>query len=85
MSSNVNSLNTPEQIERYRLVIIRSAIRIYLKTGMLANTAYTPANLRKAVSDLTLKKYKRSREGLEAALADLNAHIEALDHAKPDQ
>jgi hypothetical protein len=67
------ALTTPGQIEAFRLRVIMSAIKLYLKTGMKANRAYTPANMRAVASQYTGKTYPRSRKGLEAALNDLNA------------
>ena len=67
------ALTSPVQIERYRLTVVRSAIRLYLDHGIKANRMYTPANLKHVVSGYTGKTYGRSRKGLEAAYADLNA------------
>jgi len=65
-------------ITMMQLLVIKSAIGLYLKTGMKANHAYTPANMCAVVSKNTGKQYARGRKGLEAALTDLTAHIEQL-------
>lgn len=66
-----NALTTPEQIDGFRLRVVYSAINLYLKTGMKANRAYTPENMKRVVSEYTGKTYPRSRKGLESARDDL--------------
>jgi hypothetical protein len=65
-------LNRPEQIRCFNHMVVRSAIRIYLATGMKANSSYTPANMRAYVTRQTGKSYPRSRRGLQQAYDDLN-------------
>lgn len=66
-------LNKPEEIERYRNIILRQAIETHLKFNgrlKLTRTA-TPTRLRTLASQVTGNKYPRSRQGMESALADL--------------
>lgn len=49
------------------------AIKLYVETGMLANRAYTPKNMRGFATKHTGKNYPRSRAGLVLAFEDLNA------------
>lgn len=73
------ALNTPEQVDNYRLLVLIKAMEMHLKFNgkmMLTRTA-TPANLRAIASEYTNKHYPRSRKGMEAALADLHAIREA--------
>ena len=62
---------TPEQIDTFRARVVLSAIKLYLATGMQANRMYTPANMKRVVSEYTGKHYPRSRKGLEQAYHDL--------------
>ena len=84
MSDEPLVLNTPAAIELYRLCVIRSAMRIYLATGMKANTRYTPKNMRLVVTRRTGKSYPASRRGLQLALTDLNQHIDQLRSQQHD-
>jgi hypothetical protein len=58
-------------IDIYRARVIASSLRLYAKTGMKPNRAYTPTSMLKAASGITGEKYKRG-EYLKAA-ADLTA------------
>lgn len=49
---------TPEQINRFQAVVIKNALKLYRDTGMKANRAYTPANMRMMAEKLTGKKFK---------------------------
>lgn len=62
---------TGPQIDMFRLRVIRSAIGLYLKTGMKPNRFYTPKNMRGWAGGFTGKVYPASRRGLEMAYADL--------------
>lgn len=65
-----------ENIELYRLIVIKSAMGLYLKCGMRVNPAYTPTNMNRIVSKLTGKTYGSSKKGVQLAYDDLVAHIE---------
>lgn len=75
MTTQPQIFDTPATIDWFRAKVIYSAIGIYLKTGMQVNRAYTPANMKRVVSEYTGKTYPRSRQGLEQAYADLGLLI----------
>ena len=63
----------PEAVDRFRLIVLRGAIRLYVRSGIRPNRGYTPANMRALATKYTGKPYARSAKGLQAALADLDA------------
>jgi hypothetical protein len=69
--ASMTSYTTPAQIDTFRAKVMLQAIRFYLKTGMQVNRMYTPANMKRVVSEYTGKAYPRSRKGLEQAYNDL--------------
>lgn len=60
----------------FRGAVIASALRLYAKTGMKANRAYTPSAMLKAAEEITGRKFKRGQY-LEAADA-ITAEVERL-------
>lgn len=48
-------------VEVFRARTIASALRLYAKTGMKANRAYTPTNMLKAAEAITGTKFKRGQ------------------------
>ena len=64
-------LDTPVQIEAFRIRVIQSAMKLYLDHGIRASQMSTPHNLRDLTIKLTGKVYTRSRKGLEQAQTDL--------------
>ena len=72
----------PDAVALYRAMAIRNAIGLYLKTGMKANRAYTPTNMRAAAGQITGKSY-RGRSGLIVAEADLTECINSVKTAMP--
>lgn len=63
-------------IEAYRLLVIASALELYGKTGIKANTAYTPTAMFRNATAATGKRYKRGQY-FEAA-ADLRKVVENM-------
>jgi hypothetical protein len=56
----------------YQCKVVASALRLYAKTGMKANRAYTPTNMLRTAEALTGKKFKRGQyEEAAQALTDL--------------
>lgn len=53
----------------YRATVIASALRLYAKTGMKANRAYTPTAMLAAANEITGHHYRRGQ--YEAAAAGL--------------
>lgn len=64
----------PEQVGTYVMVVLKSAISLYLKTGMKANSAYTPTNMLRKAGEITGKTYKRGQ--LQMAYDDLAKKLE---------
>lgn len=56
-------------IDVYRARVIASGLRLYAKTGMKPNSAYTPTAMLRAASAITGETYKRGE--YERAAADL--------------
>ena len=65
-------LSTQHGIEMYRMAVIHSALKLYVKTGIKANTMYTPGNMLAAISKKSGKTYKKSKQGYAEALQDLS-------------
>jgi len=72
---NIQGFTTPHSIEMYRMTVIRTAIKIYLGTGMKVNRMYTPGNMVQAVAQKTGKTYKRGKVGMTEAFNDLEAWL----------
>jgi hypothetical protein len=64
-------LSTAHSIEMYRMTVIRTALKLYMNTGMKANTMYTPSNMLAAISKKSGKQYKKSKQGYAEAFNDL--------------
>jgi hypothetical protein len=64
-------LVTAHSIEMYRMSVIRSALKLYIKTGMKVNSMYTPSNMLAAISKKSGKPYKKSKQGYAEAFNDL--------------
>jgi hypothetical protein len=62
------------------MTVIRSALKLYIKTGMKVNRMYTPANMVQAVAQKTGKQYKRGKNGmiLKAVKPSKNEVIQAI-------
>jgi hypothetical protein len=71
----IQSFTTAHSIEMYRMTVIRTAMKIYLGTGLKANRMYTPANMVQAVAQKTGKQYKRGKNGMTEAFNDLEAWL----------
>ena len=65
-------LVTAHSIEMYRMTVIRSALKLYIKTGMKANSMYTPSNMLAAISKKSGKAYKKSKQGYAEAFEDVS-------------
>lgn len=57
---------THEKVDAYRAMVISGALRMYARTGMKVNRAYTPSAMLAAATSMTGVKYKRG-EYLKAA------------------
>lgn len=65
----MTSATTPAEINMVVLITIKAAMKLYLKTGIKANRAYTPANMLAKATEFTGVKYKRGQ--LQIAHDDL--------------
>jgi hypothetical protein len=63
-------LDTPGQIERYRLAVVKQGIKA-LQRGMMINSGYTSTACRNFVTERTGVKYPAGKKGLQLALDDL--------------
>lgn len=61
-------------VENFVLIALKSAVKLYVNTGMKANRAYTPTNMLKKAGEITGKNYKRGQ--LSIALEDLQAEYD---------
>ena len=68
-------ISTKHGIEMYRMAVICSALKLYMKTGMKANRMYTPGNMVRAVAQKTGKQYKRGKNGMTEAFNDLETWL----------
>jgi len=60
------------EVNRFVAVTLKSAIKLYKNTGMKANRAYTPTNMKRKAEELTGKKFKaRDYDGMIAALEEM--------------
>lgn len=58
-------------IQVYVAMTLRSALRLYMKTGMQVNSSYTPKNMMKSAERITGKRFKaRDYHGAIEALTD---------------
>ena len=67
----MSALTTPAQIDHFRGTVIRSAIKLYLNTGMRVNRAYTVTAMGRAATEYTGMPYKATRKGLLQAYLDM--------------
>lgn len=67
---------TGEQIDMFQAITIRSAIKLYVNTGMKANRAYTPKNMVATVERMLGTTFKgNSRAKMIAAYNALSEKI----------
>ena len=66
-------------IERLRLITARSALSLYLRTGLQLTHNGAHLAVVNVIAPLTGKTYKRSRKGKEQALADCQALLNAIE------
>ena len=51
----------PEGVQTYRSIVIASALRLYARTGMQPNRAYTPTRMLAAATEITGMQFKRGQ------------------------
>jgi hypothetical protein len=60
---------TGTAIDLYQAAVIKSALKLYARTGMKANRAYTPSNMMRMATIITGQKFKaRDYHGAVAGL-----------------
>lgn len=70
-----------DAVSLYRATALKSGLRLYAKTGMKPNSAWTPTAMLAAAGGITGKRYKRGQYA--AAAADLQIWIDAMRAALP--
>lgn len=65
-----------ESVNLYRAVLIKNALKLYIKTGMKANRAYTPKNMLAVVKEFTGVSFPNTAKGRQAALDAITAYLE---------
>ena len=65
--------------ELYRMVVIAAGLRLYARTGLKPNRAYTPTAMLKAATTITGANYKRGQYLLAAD--DIDKKLEELKNA----
>jgi len=68
-------LTTPHSIEMYRMTVIHTALKLYIKTGIKANSMYTPKNMLGNIEQVTGVFYPTSKKGMLQAFEDLEAWL----------
>jgi hypothetical protein len=71
----------PEATEAFRAIAIAHALRLYAKTGMKVNRAYTPTRMLQAASSMTGQTYKRGQYA--RAGEELQAWADAIKASLP--
>ncbi len=72
----MTTFSGPTEVNSYVLVVLKNAIKLYLRTGMKANRAYTPTNMLAKAGEFTGKTYKRGQ--LQQAFDDLEAKYQEI-------
>ena len=62
-------------VETFRAISLKAGLRLFSKTGMKPNRAWTPTAMLKAAGTITGKVYKRGQYDL--AVTDLDAWIDS--------
>jgi hypothetical protein len=63
----------PAGVNTYRAIVVKHGLKLYAKTGMKPNRAYTPTAMLATAGQITGKTYKRG--AYQEAIADLEAWI----------
>ena len=65
----------------YSAAVLKSAIKLFAKTGIKVNRAYTPGAMLAAAGQITGKKYKRAQ--YKPAIDDLQVWCDTMSAALP--
>jgi hypothetical protein len=63
----------PAGVATYRAIALKHGLKLYAKTGMRPNRAWTPTAMLRAASEITGLNYRRGQ--YETAAADLDGWI----------
>lgn len=69
------SFSGTQGVQTYRALALKAGLKLYAKTGMKPNSAWTITNMLRAAGEITGHKYKRSQ--IAGAVVDLESWIEA--------
>lgn len=72
-----------EAVALFRAIALKSGMRLYLKTKIKPNRMWTPKVMLGMATSITNKSYKRGPKGFIAAIADVEAWIEATKQTIP--
>jgi hypothetical protein len=69
-----------EAVSVYHIITLKTALKMYAKTGMKINRAYSPKNMLACAQSFTGKKYKRGQymeafEDLDLVVQELKTKI----------
>lgn len=76
----MTTFSGPAQVNTFVMITLKSAIKLYIQTGMKANRAYTPTNMLHKAGELLGKTYKRGQ--LQQAHDDLQAKYDEILKAR---
>jgi hypothetical protein len=71
----------PDAVQLYQVIVLISAMRLYVKSRIKVNRAYTPKNMLATAARLTGKTYKRTE--LAKAADDLQGWADMMKAALP--
>jgi len=72
-------------VDVYRATVIASGLKLYAKTGIKPNRAYTPTAMMAAAREITGRKFKaRDYMGASEALTEWAKALAAVIHAEND-
>lgn len=77
------TMTGPDAMHFYRAVQLRSAISLYMKTGMIPTRGVTITKMLRAAKEYTGKIYGRSLPAYAIAIADLDVWIANMQTALP--
>ena len=80
-ASGAMSFVGAEATKLYSATVLKSAIKLFAKTGIKVNRAYTPGAMLAAAGQITGKKYKRSQ--YQQAIDDLQVWCDTMSAALP--
>ena len=60
-NGNARAFHGREAVEVFRAAAIASVLRLYARTGLKANRAYTPSAMLRVAGEITGRKFKRGQ------------------------